>query len=78
MDPENKLSCPYCGGTEFQSGILKQSGNTDPIEFVSDKVESPLPRWMENLFKGAGIGGAPTRARICGQCGHVSLFVETE
>ena len=76
VNQENKLSCPYCNGTNFQTGVLKQTGRGDPVEFAADKVDSPLPGWLEAVFKTAGVGGAPTRARLCDQCGHLSLFVE--
>jgi hypothetical protein len=78
MNQEADISCPYCGGADFRGGVLKQAGRTDPLEFAPNEAEGELPGWLEGLFKKAGVGGAPTQARVCGQCGHLSLFVETK
>ncbi len=69
------VACPCCGGTDFQKGILKQAGRTDPVEFAADQVDSSLPRWLEGLFASAGVGGVPTESRVCAACGYISLFV---
>ncbi|MCP4784069.1 MAG: hypothetical protein GY903_21185 [Fuerstiella sp.] len=78
MTKESKRACPCCGGSAFRSGILKQAGRTDALEFAADEPEGEMPAWLEGLFKKVGVGGAPVQAQVCEQCGHVSLFVETK